>query len=86
MAVGDVIAELVGLASIVSESYFMVLGIVWIILGLLAILGGGYALGRKNFLMALITGGVCSLLISPFYGLLGILSIILIAISKKEFQ
>jgi len=52
-----------------------------IILGLLDIAGGIYALMRKVWGMAL-AGSITSLISSP---LLGIISLVLTAISKKEF-
>jgi hypothetical protein len=53
-----------------------------IILVVLAIIGGIFAIQRKRFGLAL-TGAIAALL--PF-SLLGIASIILVAISKEEFE
>jgi hypothetical protein len=58
------------------------LGIVGIILGVLAMVGGSRAFARKNFGWA-ITGGICALLCG---GLLGLLSLIFIAVTKREFE
>lgn len=51
-------------------------------LGILSIIGGIYALGRRRFGMAL-TGAIAALL--PF-SMLGIASVILVVLSKNEFQ
>jgi len=52
------------------------------IIGILAIVGGIYALQRKRFGLA-VTGSIAAFL--PF-SLLGLASIILIALSKDEFE
>jgi hypothetical protein len=58
------------------------LGIASVILGILAILGSSFAVSRKNYTFSLI-GGVCALLgVWP----LGIPALILIAMSRSEFQ
>jgi len=57
-----------------------VLGIPLIILGIVAIVGGVFAIRRKVWGMAL-AGAICSLTSL----ILGILSIIFVSISKKEF-
>lgn len=57
-------------------------GIVGIILGVLAIIGGSRAFARRGFGWA-ITGGICALLCG---GLLGLLALIFIAVSKAEFE
>jgi hypothetical protein len=59
-----------------------VVGILLVILGVLAIIGGVYSLKRKNFSLSL-AGSIAALL--PF-NLLGLAAIILIALSKKEFE
>ena len=56
-------------------------GAVILALSVLSILGGAYALGRRSWGMAL-TGGICSLLIG---GVLGILALVFIAISREQF-
>jgi hypothetical protein len=61
---------------------FLSTAIPLIILVALAILGGVYAIRRKRFGLAL-TGAIAALL--PF-SLLGLASIILLAISKEEFE
>jgi hypothetical protein len=58
------------------------LGIAEVIFGILAIIGSSFAFGRKNFTRSVI-GGICALLaLWP----LGIPSLILIAMSRREFQ
>ena len=54
-------------------------GIIWIILGLIAIIGGIFAIKREKFGLAII-GGVLTI-----YTLLGLIGLILVAISKDEF-
>lgn len=54
-----------------------------IILGIVAIVGGAYALKRRAWGLAL-AGSICALF-SPA-GLLGILAIIFVAMGKSEFQ
>ncbi|MFC1978575.1 hypothetical protein ACFLVP_01140 [Chloroflexota bacterium] len=58
-------------------------GIVSLSLGLFAITGGVCALRKKIFVIAIVAGGVCGLLSS---WLIGLLSLIFIVISKKEFR
>ncbi len=65
-----------------EATILLIIGIVLLILGILAVVGGIYALRRKNFGMAL-TGSIAAFL--PF-SLLGLASIILIALSKDEFE
>lgn len=82
---GGVVVEVVKdgvIETWVLGAVFIAPGIVAIILGALAILGGRLALARKSFGWA-ITGGIASLLCNT---LLGILALIFIAISKAEFE
>jgi hypothetical protein len=53
-------------------------------LGIVAIIGGIYSLGRRSWGLAL-AGAICSLFL-PHISVLGILAIIFVAISKKEFS
>jgi len=57
-------------------------GIPSIIFGVVAIIGGIYALKRRVWGMAL-AGAICALF--SWAGILGVLSIIFVSISKKEF-
>ena len=58
------------------------IGIAAVVFGILAIIGSSFAVARKNFIMATI-GGVCALV--AFWPL-GLPALILIAISRGEFQ
>ncbi len=58
----------------------VILGVVILVLGIIAIAGGVSALRRRMFGLAL-AGAICSLPLR----LLGILAIIFISVSKKEF-
>ncbi len=58
------------------------LGIAQVVFGILAIIGSSHAFGRKNFTRSVV-GGVCAVLaVWP----LGIPALILIAMSRREFQ
>jgi hypothetical protein len=61
---------------------FIILGILLIVLGVLSIVGGIFALQRRHFGLAL-AGSIASFL--PF-NLLGLASIILVAMAAKEFK
>jgi hypothetical protein len=70
------------IAAVAPLALFLGAVILLVILIALAILGGIYAIQRKRFGLAL-TGAIAALL--PF-SLLGLASIILLAISKDEFD
>ena len=57
--------------------------IIGIAIGILAIIGGVYALNRRNFLFALLAGGIGGLISSWWLGLIGL---IFIAIRSNEFK
>ena len=59
------------------------MGVVLLILGVIAIVGGTYAMKRKSWGLAL-AGSICALF-NPV-GILGILAIIFVAIGKGEFR
>ncbi len=62
---------------------FLVLGIIWIILAIVAIIGGIASLRRKNWGLAL-AGSICAL---PWpMTVLGIVSIVFVALSQKDFK
>ena len=67
----------------------LVLGIVGIVLCLVAIIGGAFAMMRKMWAMSLI-GAICLIIGGIFTGyipiIFGIIGVILIGISKAEFQ
>jgi len=61
---------------------FAVCGIIWILLSLIGLLGGIFAMQRKHFGLAIV-GGIFSLLFGFF--IFGLIGLILVAISKDEF-
>jgi len=65
--------------SMEEAAWGIVCGVILIVLGLIAFLGGIYALGRKNFNFALVGG----ILVIP--SILGLIGLILVAVSKDEF-
>ncbi|UCG83776.1 MAG: zinc ribbon domain-containing protein [Dehalococcoidia bacterium] len=62
-------------------SWLNTIGVLYIIIGLLAILGSALAIARMGFWLAII-GTICTIPIVP---MLGIPALILVAISKKDF-
>lgn len=71
------------------ESVFVACGVIWIIIGLVALIGGFFAFRKKHWGIAIL-GGVFALFtlgIVFFEGsILGLIGLILIAISKDEFS
>jgi hypothetical protein len=65
----------------VDSPLFIVMGGLLALLGIIAVLGGIWALRRRSFGLAL-AGAVCVL---PL-GILGILAIVCIALARKEFE
>jgi hypothetical protein len=65
----------------VDSPWFIVMGGLLVVLGIIAVLGGIWALRRRSFGLAL-AGAVCIL---PL-GILGILAIVCIALAKREFE
>ena len=63
------------------QNRFVNLAIIVVILGVIAIIGGISTLRRKTYSLSL-AGAICALPIS----ILGILAVIFIAVSKKEFE
>jgi hypothetical protein len=59
-----------------------VIGIPMVFFGIMAIVGGLYSLQRKNWGLGL-AGAICALF--PGGGILGILAVIFVSLSKKEF-
>jgi hypothetical protein len=62
-------------------TWLIVVGVALLVLGSVAIAGGVSALRRKSFGLSLV-GGICAL---PSV-ILGILAVIFVALSKKEFE
>ena len=89
--IAGAIATIAGIVIAVVGSIGWFFGIPWvsaigaasIILGIIAIVGGSYALKRSLWGLAL-TGAICALL-GP-WGLLGILAIIFVSLGKGEFE
>ena len=89
--IGGAIETILGLviATVGSIGWFFgvpwvsVIGAPLIILGIIAIVGGTYALRRRIWGLAL-AGSICAL-IGP-WGLLGLLAIIFVSLGKGEFE
>jgi hypothetical protein len=65
----------------VDSPWFIIMGGLLVVLGIIAILGGIWALRRRSFGLSL-AGAVCVL---PL-GILGIVAIVCIALAKREFE
>jgi hypothetical protein len=63
---------------------FAALAVPFVILGILAIVGGIYALRRKIWGLAL--AGSIAAFFSPWFWILGIAAIVFTALSKNEFE
>jgi hypothetical protein len=77
LAVGTAFSFIPGLGALL-----MVCGIIGVVLSIIALLGGIFAIKRQKYGLALV-GGICSLLVGYF--ILGLIGLILVAISKDEF-
>jgi len=62
---------------------FVVCGVIVVLIGLFAILGGWFAIQRKNHTMAVL-GGVASLL--GLYVIIPLIGLVLVLVSKEEFE
>ncbi|MDD5083232.1 MAG: hypothetical protein PHU08_07675 [Dehalococcoidales bacterium] len=98
--VAGVIDLFVGIAITALSSFIGALSGIWgaraigtafgipiIILGIVAVIGGIYALQRRVWGLAL-AGAICALLIFPVWpgSIAGLLAIIFVAVSKQEFK
>ena len=89
--IGGAIGTILGLVIATVGSIGWFFGVPWvsaigaplIILGIIAIVGGTYALRRRIWGLAL-AGAICAL-IGP-WGLLGLLAIIFVSLGKGEFE
>ena len=89
--IAGAIATIAGIVIAAVGSIGWFFGIPWvsaigapsIILGIIAIVGGSYALKRRVWGLALV-GSICAL-IGP-WGLLGLLAIIFVSLGKGEFE
>ena len=81
---GIVVATIGGIiATFFGVAWTGVFGVPSIILGIIAIVGGSYALKRRVWGLAL-AGSICAFF-GP-WGLLGILAIIFVSLGKGEFE
>jgi hypothetical protein len=81
---GIVVAALGGLiGTFLGVAWTGVFGVPAIILGIIAIVGGSYALRRRVWGLAL-AGSICAL-VGP-WAILGILAIIFVSLGKGEFE
>ncbi len=79
--------DIVGMGGIV-ETLLIIVGLIPVILGVFAILGGVSAIGRKSFGLA-VFGGICAMFIlGPIFipNILGFISLILVAVAHEEFK
>ncbi len=84
-AIGGVVVTVAGsLVGIdIGMGWLGGLGVPLVLLGIVAIVGGIYALKRRVWGLAL-AGGICAL-VGP-WAILGILSIVFVAMGKNEFE
>jgi hypothetical protein len=71
-----------GFSMALIPTWLVVIGIVIAILGIIAIVGGISAIGRRSFGLSL-AGAICALLPINF---LGILAVIFVSLAKGEFE
>ena len=83
LIVGIVIAAVGSIGRFFGMPWFSAIGAPLIILGIIAIIGGSYALKRRAWGLAL-AGSICALL-GP-WAILGILAIIFVSLGKGEFK
>jgi len=88
---GVIVLALGSLAgSLVPEAgaIYAVCGALVMVFGILGLLGGIVALQRKLWALALVGAIFCMLSIGPYFisSILGLIALILVAISKNEFQ
>jgi hypothetical protein len=69
------------MVGVVGPSWVSIVGVPVLVLGIIAIVGGVSAIGRKNFGLSL-AGAICALLSVP----LGIVAIVFVSLSKREFE
>ena len=62
-----------------ASTMFLACGVIFIILGLISVIGGIFAIKREKFGLAIISG------ILTIYTGIGLIGLILVAISKDEF-
>ena len=82
VALGGSISWLIGIPF--ATRILAMIGIPYILLGVVAIIGGIFAIQRRIWGMAL-AGAICAFLIPPPF-ILGILAIVFISMGKEEFK
>ena len=80
---GIVVAVVGGIGWLFWMPWFSAIGVPIIVVGVIAIVGGSYALKRRAWGLAL-AGSICALL-GP-WAILGILAIIFVSLGKGEFE
>jgi len=85
-AVSGTVGSLAGLWGwgMISAPLMVAIGAPLMVLGMVSLIGGVYALNRRSWGMAL-AGGICAL-VPPTFTVMGVLAIIFIALSQKEFD
>jgi hypothetical protein len=83
LIVGVVVAAIGSIGWFFGMAWFSAIGAPLIIVGIIAIVGGIYALKRKLWGLALV-GSICALF-GP-WGLLGLLATIFVSLGKGEFK
>ena len=81
--VGGIGSIFIGLGWLVGLGWLGAIGAAFIVLGIIAIVGGSCALRRRVWGLAL-AGSICAL-IGPWF-ILGVLAIIFVALGKGEFK
>jgi len=90
--VGAVVGIIMGIFFLIGSALFMpipiaaglfaICGAIWLILSIIAMVGGVFAIKRTHFGLAIL-GGILSLIFGGF--IFGLIGLILVALSKKEF-
>ncbi len=70
------------------EGILVACGVIWFIIGLIAFIGGVFGLRKKRWGLAIVGGVFALLTIGPYFigSILGLIGLILVAISKREFS
>lgn len=76
-----------GMTSMI-ENMLTVCGIIFIVLGLIALVGGVFGVLRKNWGLAVLGGVIGLLVLGPYMigSLLSLIGLVLVAVSKKDFE
>lgn len=79
--------DVAGVSGII-EDILTVCGIILVVLGLIAALGGFFGVMRKHWGLAILGGVIGLFIISPYMiaSLLSLIGLVLVAISKKDFD